>query len=347
GYGWADEQAREPVQPDSLFRIASLTKAFTATAILTLVQDGRLRLDQKAFAILNDLKPARGANVDRRIYQITIRQLLQHSGGWDRDATFDPMFMSVKIAAAVGEPAPARPAAIIRYMMGQPLQFDPGTRYAYSNFGYCILGRIIEKISGEGYEQYVREHVLRPAGISRMRLGHTLLRARAPGEVHYYGFPEMGLTRSVFPGGGRVLWPYGGWYIEAMDSHGGWIASTVDLLRFLIALDARRIIRKPLVQEMTARPAPPLWVGTDTWYGFGLQVRTAGAGFNWWHTGSLDGTSTIMVRAYNGLKWVALYNSRPKDDGKFDGAMDEIMWKAIGQVSRFPAGDQFGQFQGR
>ncbi|HYM01173.1 MAG TPA: serine hydrolase domain-containing protein [Blastocatellia bacterium] len=345
GYGWADREARQPVQPDSLFRIASLTKAFTATAILILVQDGRLKLDDRAFAILDNLKPARGANVDRRIYQITIRELLQHSGGWDRDKSFDPMFMSDQIAQAMGQPAPARPETIIRFMLGKPLQFNPGTRYAYSNFGYCILGRIIERVSGESYEQYVREHVLRPAGISSMKLGHTLLREQAPREVRYYGYPGMGRADSVFPGGGQVPWPYGGWYIEAMDSHGGWIASTMDLLRFLVALDEGRIIRKNLVSEMTARPAPPLWEGSDTWYGFGLQVRTAGNGFNWWHEGSLDGTSTLMVRAFNGLKWVALYNSRPQDSDKFGGEMDDIMWRAIGQVSRFPAGDQFVQFR--
>src|SRR5215467_3675848 len=87
GYGWADEEASLVVQPDSLFRIASLTKAITAAAILKLVEDGSLDLDAKAFPMLNDLQPPAGATVDGRLSDITVRELLQHSGGWNRDTT--------------------------------------------------------------------------------------------------------------------------------------------------------------------------------------------------------------------------------------------------------------------
>jgi CubicO group peptidase (beta-lactamase class C family) len=344
GYGWADNEGHEKVEPDSLFRIASMSKSLTAAAILKLVQDGRLTLDQKALAILSDLEPPRGATVDQRIYDITVAELLNHAGGWDRDKSFDPMFLSTKIAAAMGEAAPANSKTIIRYMMGQPLQYDPGTKYAYSNFGYCILGRIIEKSSGQRYEDFVKSQVLSPAGVSRMQLGHTLPSERAPGEVHYYGYPWIGMARSVFPRQDQASWPYGGWYIEAMDSHGGWIASAVDMLRFIRALDRGDIITKDLVQQMTARPAPPLWLGTDTWYGMGWQVRPSHGGFNWWHMGSLDGTSTIMVRAYNGLAWVALFNSRPKAPEKWEGEIDDSLWKAVGEVKNWPSHDLFSQF---
>src|SRR5690606_2114854 len=119
--------------------------------------------------------------------------------------------------------------AIVRYMMGQPLDFDPGTSYAYSSFGYAVLGRIVERITGGSYEQYVKEAVLEPAGATRMRLGRSLLADRAPGEVRYY---DPATVNSVFPGGGAVPVSYGGFNIEAMDAHGGWIASAVDLLRF-------------------------------------------------------------------------------------------------------------------
>jgi len=344
GYGKADPQTGEPVHPDSLFRIASVSKPLTSAAILKLVESGRLRLEDKAFRILDNFKPPAGAPVDGRLYQITIRQLLQHSGGWDRDKEFDPMFISARICRAMGTQAPADHDTIIRYMMGQPLQFDPGTKYCYSNFGYCVLGRVIEKIMGQSYEAFVKREVLGPAGVSCTREGRTLFKDRAPGEVTY---ASAGEAQSVFPGAGRAPWPYGGWCIEAMDSHGGWIASAVDLMRFVRALDAGQIIRKATLREALARPAPPIGGAGGSWYGLGWQVVQVQGGVNYFHTGSLDGTSTILVKAHeNGLAWVALYNSRPRNSDQFDGEMDNSMWKAIGEVRRWPEHDLFGRFEG-
>jgi N-acyl-D-amino-acid deacylase len=346
GYGWADRESREPVAPGSLFRIASLSKSLTSAAILKLVEDGKLRLDDKAFEILGDLQPRPGATINPELRKITIRHLLQHSGGWDRDQSFDPMFQSREIAATLGVPPPASAEAIIRYMLEKPLQFSPGTKYAYSNFGYCVLGRVIEKVTGERYEDFVKDRILRPAGVTSMRLGRTRLADRAPGEVRYYGFPGMGLAPSVFPSGpARVPWPYGGFYIDAMDSHGGWIASATDLARFIAALDGQphhpRILSPRSVEQIIARPAPPLWVGTDNWYGMGWSVRTAEGGTNWWHTGALDGTTTLMVRAGIGVTWVVLFNSRPKDADGLAGELDSGMWQAEQEVRQWPAEDLF------
>ena len=346
GYGWADRENHQPVEPDSLFRIASLSKPLTSAAILKLVEEGRLRLDDKAFERLGDLKPRPGASVNPDLRRITIRNLLQHSAGWDRDKSFDPMFQSREIAAALGVPPPAGAEAIIRYMLDKPLQFSPGTSYAYSNFGYCVLGRVIEKTTGERYEDFVRDRILRPAGVTSMRLGRTRPRDRAPGEVLYYGFPGMGLAPSVFPSGpAEVPWPYGGFFLEATDAHGGWIASATDLARFIDAVDGRRhhpqILSPRSIQQMTARPAPPLWAGTDSWYGMGWSVRPAEGGANWWHTGSLEGTTTLMVRAGIGVTWVVLFNSRPRDGSRFDGELDSGMWQAEREVQRWPAQDLF------
>ena len=124
------------------------------------------------------------------------------------------MFRPAEIAREIGVPAPANPAAIIDYMMRRPLDFDPGTRYAYSNFGYCVLGRVIETLSGMPYENYVQKYVLGPVGIREMRLGRTSLDHAAPGEVHYYQ-PNDGTTPSVYPGQGTVPYCYGGFNMEA------------------------------------------------------------------------------------------------------------------------------------
>src|SRR5262249_31395645 len=171
----------EAVESTALFRIGSISKPITAVAILQLVERGKLSLDAGVWELLRLSEPS-----DRRWKRVTIRHLLQHTGGWDRDESIDPMFRSAEIARALRVPQPATPAHIIRYMLGQRLDFDPGSRFAYSNFGYCLLGRVIETVSGAAYETHVQEHVLAPLGITRMRLGKTLPAERAAGEVAYY-----------------------------------------------------------------------------------------------------------------------------------------------------------------
>src|SRR5260370_15365469 len=114
---------------------------------------------------------------------------------------------------------------------------------------------------------------------------------------------------------------------------------------FITALEGRGgrppILSPQSVRQMVARPPPPLWVGSDTWYGMGWQVRPAGGDFNWWHQGSLDGTSTLMVRASNGLTWVALFNSRPKNSDRFGGELDSAMWRAVGCPRPWPEDEPF------
>src|SRR5437660_9542557 len=189
GYGWADRENKVPVKPTSLFRIASISKPFTAVAVMKLLEAGKLRLDARVFDLLAlgaDVLPPPGGKPDERWKQITVRHLLNHTGGWDRDKSFDPMFRSREIATTFGLPSPPAPRVIIRYMLGKPLDFDPGTRYAYSNFGYCVLGRVVEKIAGTSYEKFLQEKVFAQIGIRQMRIGASLAEKRVEEEVHYY-----------------------------------------------------------------------------------------------------------------------------------------------------------------
>ena len=233
GYGLADIDQKEPVQADTLFRIASISKPITAVAILQLVERGELALDDQVFSILGEFEAPSGATMDPRLEQITVRHLLQHSGGWDPEKSYDAMSIPWRIEQELGASKPVSCRDVITFMLGQPLDLDPGSEYAYSNFGYCLLGRIIEEKTGLSYEDYVKEQVLEPMGITRMRIGGTLPEERAEGEVTYYGFPGQGSAHSVIPGTPyQVPWPYGGFYVEGRDSVGGWIASTIDLVRF-------------------------------------------------------------------------------------------------------------------
>ena len=355
GYGWANREEKIPVQADSLFRIASISKSFTGVAVLKLVEEGKLSLEAKAFPLLG-IQPAVQSFVDPepRLRAITIRQLLQHTGGWDRDQSFDPMFRSDRIARANLTPPPATSREVIRYMLSRPLDFDPGTRYAYSNFGYCLLGRVIEKVTGQKYEQFVREKILSPIGIQRMQLGMTLDGKQAAGEVCYYPSAQAEAD-NVFPGEPRqVPWPYGGFHLEAMDAHGGWLASVVDLARFAAALDdpARSpLLKKESFATMQAPPAPPASRRADgsledSYYGCGWMVRPVGpeGRANYWHSGNLPGTNTLLVRRHDGLSWAVLFNQRSEDKQLPDSAIDAALHRAANSVRVWPEQDLFGKW---
>jgi N-acyl-D-amino-acid deacylase len=288
---------------------------------------------------------------DRRWKRVTVLHLLQHTGGWDRDEKFDPMFRSAEIVRALRVPPPATPAHVIRYMLGQPLDFDPGSRFAYSNFGYCLLGRVIETVSGAAYEPYVQEHVLAPLGITRMRLGKTLPAERAAGEVSYYGQDHFG-PAVMGAVGGRVPAPYGTWSLEAMDSHGGWLGSAVDLVRFACAFDVPEqcpILRPPTIDTMFARPDGPAGYDasgkpTPVYYACGWRVRSLSARgrINAWHTGSLLGTSTLLVRRFDGKNWAVLFNMRTARNGqRLSDAIDPLIHKAADRVKHWPEADLF------
>lgn len=352
GFGYADRSAGEPVRPDSLFRIASLSKAITAVAILKLVEDGKLSLDESAFARLDYPAPTyRGAAVDPRLMDITIRQLLHHTAGWDRDTArnpdgntgFDPTVdWTAQAARELGVTAPAGAEDIVHWMMGQPLQCDPGTQYHYSNLGYCVLGRVIERVTGTSYESYARS-LLRRAGIRQMRIGGSRRAERFRGEVVYYDYSGAPLARSIFPRDeDPVSRPYN-LSVAAMDAHGGWIGSVIDVLRFVTAVDGRgshtNLVSAASQTMMTGRVTPPWKAGEEPYYGMGWLVRDTPG--NWWHTGALPGTGAEMIRAGNGFTWVILCNLRPRQDRQFFSDLDQLGWRALAAVTLWPANDLF------
>lgn len=182
-----------------------------------------------------------------------------------------------------------------------------------------------------------------------MQIGHTLLKDRANGEVHYYDYPGAPLIQSVFPDIEELVpWPYGGFCLEAMDAHGGWIASVVDLMRFATAVDGHDIrpdfLQPSTIELMVSRPELIDWQNSAWYYGFGWQVRPKGNEANWWHIGSLPGTVSIIVRSYHGLAWVALFNSRPLDFNAFIRELDNALWQAVNSITEWPSYDLFTNY---
>lgn len=326
-----------PTATDHLFRIASLSKPITAIAIMKLVEEGKLSLERKVFGadgILND--PIYRNINDKRIEEITVRNLLQHTAGWDRTygKERDPMFNSLNIAQEMGVPAPADEETIIQYMLTKRLDFKPGSRFVYSNLGYSILGRVIEKIAHTTYEAYVLENILDPLEIVDMSLGCNVYENKQPKEVVYHALQELKVA-SVCEDGKQSYYPYGGFNLEAMDAHGGWLASAKDLAKIIVASNGSGTRRDLLTPETVATMMEPCEVYSN--YGLGWCVNELG---NRWHTGSLVGASSMMASLNNGIGWVMLFNGNPLSAEYFK-SMDKVMWKALGDIKEWPSEDLF------
>ena len=238
-FGTTGHDSPQPLTTSALFRIASVTKPITATAIFSLIEDGRIRSDDTVFGAHGILGTRFGHQpYGPGIEQITVDHLLTHSsGGWGPE--HDPMFFDTSLDQA---------ELISRALDTQPLLNPPGKVCAYSNFGYCVLGRVIEKISGVTYAEYVQRRILSRSGITDMRIARNTIRERAPNEVEYFG--QDGSSSSS---------PYD-LNVTRMDSHGGWIASPSDLVRFAIhvdGFDAMRNILRPKPSHEWSCPAPP------------------------------------------------------------------------------------------
>lgn len=333
GYGWAEVETKTPVRPETRFRIASVSKPITAVAVLRLVQRGKVRLDDRILPLLGDLAPPEG-KADPRLQRITVRNLLQHTGGWDPAKSDDPQFLTPSEAKAVALPLPTPPQRIVRYWLTRPLDNDPGSRYAYSNFGYNVLGRIIEKVSGRSYEEFVKREVLAPADIREMRIGGTLKSERAKGEAVYYPQPGAELSDSVFPGEEKVPQAYGRWYQPALDAHGGWIAAASDLVRFAEAIEGHskqpRLLSPEMVEQMETVSRPPGFPAGGRSIGLAwiLTPNPAG-GVDWDHAGALENCcASLLLRGADGVSFAVVFNTLPKEYSTFLPELDTALRKA-------------------
>ena len=244
---------------------------------------------------------------DQFIGEITLDHLLTHTtGGW-RSAwggvKDDPMFDHQDMDHR----------QLIAWTLDNlPLSQQPGTAYAYSNFGYCLLGRVIEKITGQSYADYVRQSVLRPSEADGMRIAGNRLEERAEGEVVYHRQE------------GDVGGPYG-LNVARMDSALGWLASPADLVRLTINLEGTARSPAILKPETVAAMTTPLAVNPHYARGWNIAAPSRG------HLGILPGTSAIMVRMGSGLCFAALANSHDCQHDSVHG-LDKAVHEMVGSV---------------
>ncbi len=311
-YGKADDA--HAATPRNLFRHASVSKQITSIAIMRLMDAHKISLDQKVFGPGAILGTEYGtAPYGPKIENITVGDLLHHTaGGWQNDGT-DPMFTNPAMTAA----------QLISWTLdNRPLANPPGTAYAYSNFGYCVLGRVIEKITGMPYAAAVNALVLKPLGIADMSIGGNTLADRKPNEVRYYG--QNGED------------PYA-YNIARMDSHGGWLATATDLAKILVHVDS--FPAKPDILTPNALHVMTTASTANVTYACGWLVNGIGS---WWHNGSLPGTATEIARTvvrgrYN---FVILTNTRSSSP-TFSADLDKLFWTAESTVKTWPSRDLF------
>lgn len=309
--GMADRQHMTQAQQDSLFRIADLSKPITAVTIFSLIENGKLNLTDKVFgsgAIL-------GTHYSKPPYKtyvadITVDHLLTHTAcGWAADDN-DPMLHNNGWDQA---------KLISWTIENVPLTLQPGTQWVYSNFGYCILGRLIEQVTGQPYAAYVQANILGPCGITGMQIARNSERDRASNEVVYIGqYSELPYKINI----------------TRMDATDGWIASSTQLVQFLNhvagAPNIPALLKPETIKAMTT-PAPAYPAG-DARYARGWLVSDNGAG-SWWHNGSLPGSTSIMIRNPDGSCSAAICNTRSQPHQEMDSALSQLMGDLTQNVS--------------
>jgi CubicO group peptidase (beta-lactamase class C family) len=310
GYGYRDSNYTTVIHPDNLFRLASVSKMLTASAITKLINQGTIATNTLIYSYLG-IPPWGGVLGDSRITNITVQELLDHSGGWDYP-NGGPEFDTIEISTQMGLDYPAAPTNVISWQFSKPLAFTPGTSNIYSNFGYQILGRIIEKASGKSYADYIQQDllgsagVINPIGFTNVIQTHSRPQDRAPWELWFvddnqeFDNWDNNLTQSAvdFPTNIMLRYVDGGGYWESYDSFGGMSASAIGLCNYLLNY----------WESSTAR-------GGGYYYGWDYIFY-----------GSLWGITSVLYQdidetptTTNGLEFAALFNQR---DGLSDNNAD-------------------------
>ena len=329
GIGLSDVAAGEKVTAQTRFRIASVSKALTAVTVLRLFEKSLpTALDQKVFGpqgLLPDAAfPEYAKPKDARVLDITLRDLLQHTSGWGIDG-YDPQFDLVNVAREMGVPAPASPRTIIAYMLRhRELGAAPGSQVMYSNFGYNILGRIIEYKTGKPYAQAVKDTVLRRAGATSLFIPVASGAIRMPGESAYYDYPNAEPSTSVDGSGRTGPASYVGLDFNSMDAHGGWAGTPADLVRFALALqgqDGEPGLLSPQTMQLISQRSPRF---PDSQYGLAFNVLDENGVRILERPGALvGGTYAIVQMRDDGWTWALALNRMPISD-PVNLSMDKI-----------------------
>lgn len=264
GYGRANVETGAPATPDTVYELASVTKQFTATAVMMLVEEGRVKLEESILTYLPDLPEA--------WKPVTVRHLLNHTSGI-RSYTSLPAFLA-NLRKDYTQ------AELIRLVAGYPLDFPPGERFVYNNTGYFLLGMLIEKVSGKSYEEFLKERIFQPLGMTATRLNNR--RAVIPNRAAGYDWAQNQLRNAEYL---SPTQPF---------SAGALVSSVRDMAKWDAALNGERLLKRSTLEQMW-QPSR-LADGKTHGYGFGWAIYDYQGQKVVGHGGGIPGFSTCIAR---------------------------------------------------
>lgn len=305
GFGWADMEKKQEMQPSNIMRLASVSKLLTAVGVMRLAEVGTLKLSDHVFGpkgILNDTAFT-NAIKDQRYLDITVEQLLRHKAGFTTGAG-DPMFSTRYIMMQNRLTTPPDNNTLMKILLKRRLGFTPGTAKRYSNVGYTLLSMIIEKKTRMSYEDYMRKFVFEPAGCYDFHIAGSYEKDRRKNEVKYYMHKGSEPVYEYNNSGRMVEKCYGENDIPNLKGAGAWCASAAELSRLVASVDllpgVKDILSKKSVEFMT-REMPD--------HDFSIGWNFCPKGRPWIRTGSLSGTSALVLRYPDGECWILITNT--------------------------------------
>jgi D-alanyl-D-alanine carboxypeptidase len=305
GYGLANVELGVPITPDMVFRIGSVTKQFTAVAALLLVQEGKLALDDEITKYLPDY-PTHGR-------KITVEHLLTHTSGI-KSYTGMPEWLGKRREDLTLE-------QLIGLFKDQPMDFAPGEKWLYNNSGYVLLGAVLEKASGQSYEELLRSRIFAPLGMRRTGYGHTA--PILPGRVAGYQRAQGGWENAAFL---SMSQPY---------AAGALVSTVDDLARWNAALDAGTLLPKPLLAR--AMTGYALADGKPTGYGYGWAVADWRGHHFVEHGGGIDGFQSYVLREPRTGLFVAVLSNALGREPNPDTVATKVALLALGEPIADPA----------
>lgn len=334
GYGKAD--ASTPMTPGTTMRLASVSKLLTAVGIMKLQEEGKVFLDTPVFGPFGILKRFDPYIKDSNYYSMTVEHLLRHQGGFTTRGG-DVMFSTLTFMRNHGLSEAPDAETLVQKQLARRLAFEPGTWQDYSNFGYLLLSLIIEEVSGLPYEDYMQEHVFKPAGCTGFSIAGNYLKDRQPGESQYFMQPDSELVPSYDGKLAAVEKCYGGNDITSLKGAGAWIGSAVEMARLVSCIDGRGpmkdILTEDSVRQMTT------WYDENTFSLGWVDTKPDG---EWTRTGSFSGTSALVKVYPDGECWVLISNTSAWRGSRFSKNTAYLCKKLRGRFSHLmPRRDMF------
>ena len=334
GYGYSNIKDSVECEVKNVFRIASVSKLITAVAIMRLCETGKLATDDFVFGEEGILCDSLFLNYrDKNIKKITVDHLLRHTSGF-RNPHGDAAFNTELVAKYLGKELPLSMDDMVEYATRIRLRAKPGGYYNYSNLGYIILSKIIEKVSGLPYETYVKDSVLAPIGCYDIHLAHNYSDEFLENEVQYYEVREAEPVPSYDGSDTLVMKSRGGNDVHGLYGAGGWVASPVELLRLVSSID-----KSPVKREFLSQESIDFMTMSDKY------TKPAGwasvTSKEWIRTGSMAGTSALIKAQADGYTWVFISNSSSWTGPALSRQMNRDITRALNRVKKWPEVDYF------